>query len=223
LAGFIASQFAYGRVDQVKQFLGELFGRMENGPYRFISSGNFGSLRNLYYRFQKGDEIIHLFGVLRTVVRRYGGIGPMLEHFFDGDLRRTLWTARRELIGNVEDLIFFFPKSGSSSPLKRWNLYARWMVRQDDIDFGLWGFMKRSDLVIPLDANVYKISRCHGWTNQKAQSWKAACDITSILKFYCPEDPLKYDFLMCHVIGIEGGCTGVKNERCAERCFVDEI
>jgi uncharacterized protein (TIGR02757 family) len=210
-------------VQQVTRFLGDLFDRMHGSPYDFVASGDFGVLGNLYYRFQKGSDIARLFGILNTVVARYGGIGKMIEHYYEGDLRRALWTARRDLIHGDEDLLFFFPKQAPSSPLKRWSLYARWMVRKDDIDFGLWGFIEKSDLVVPLDANVFKIGRCHGWTDQKAQTWKAACNITDVLKDFCPEDPLKYDFLLCHVIGIGGGCTGMRNQACLEGCFSDEV
>jgi len=223
LAGFLASQFAYGRVQMVTRFLGDLFRRMEGGPYAFVKAGDFASLGDLYYRFHKGPDIVNLFETLRIVLERYDGIGKMIERYYDGELRRALWAARKELIRGDHDLIFFFPKEVHSSPLKRWSLYARWMVRKDNIDFGLWGFVEPCRLIVPLDANVFKIGRCHGWTDQKVQSWRAACQITDVLKRFSPEDPLKYDFLLCHVIGIGGGCTGLKNRQCPERCFSDEI
>jgi uncharacterized protein (TIGR02757 family) len=223
LAGFIASQFAYGRVEQIMAFLGRLFGLMERGPYSFIASGDFVSLRGLYYRFQKGPDLIRLFGILSRIVETHGGVGKAIEHYFEGDLRKALWAAREDLVGGNNDLLFFFPRAAPASPFKRWNLYARWMVRKDDIDFGLWKFLAPRDLIVPLDANIFKIGRCQGWTRQKAQSWRAACDITDVLKRFCPEDPLKYDFFLCHLVGIGGGCTGVKGAGCAERCFSDEI
>ncbi len=223
LAGFIASQFAYGRVQQVLRFLRGLFATMENGPYAFVTDGDFSALRDLYYRFQKGSDLIRLFGVLKAVTEKHGGIGGMIEHYYEGDFRRALWDARKDLLRDGDDLLFFFPKPLPASPLKRWNLYARWMVRKDEIDFGLWSFMKTSDLVVPLDANIFKIGRCHGWTDQKAQVWRAACEITDVLKTISPEDPVKYDFLLCHVVGIRGGCTGVRSDVCMKRCFSDEV
>jgi uncharacterized protein (TIGR02757 family) len=223
LAGFIASQFAYGRVRSVTRFLGDLFGRMVNGPYAFVSEGDFASLEGLYYRFQKSSDIVRLFQVLHAIVDKYGGIGRLIEHHYEGEFRQALWTARKDVIRGAEDLLFFFPKAAPSSPLKRWNLYARWMVRKDEIDFGLWGFIEPSQLIVPLDANVFKIGRCQGWTGQKTQSWKAAREITDVLKSFSPDDPLRYDFLLCHVIGIGGQCTGLRSRRCPERCFFDEV
>jgi uncharacterized protein (TIGR02757 family) len=223
LAGFIASQFAYGRVQLVMRFLDALFGRMTDGPYRFVTSGDLSALRDLYYRLHKGTEIIEVFEVLRAIVEKFGGIGSMLEHYYEGDFRQALWNDRRDIFNTSDRLLFFFPKPSPSSPLKRWSLYARWMVRQDEIDFGLWNFVDKRTLVIPLDANVFKIGKCNNWTDQRVQSWKAACQITNELKKYCPDDPVKYDFFLCHVVGIGGGCTGTRNSACAEGCFLNEV
>jgi uncharacterized protein (TIGR02757 family) len=223
IAGFIAAQFAYGRVSQITQFLERLFGRMAGGPYNFIASGDLSILSDLYYRFQKGHDIVRLFEVLRDILNRYGSIGAMISHYYDGELRKAIWSARADIIDGEQELTFFFPKPALSSPLKRWNLYTRWMVRRDKIDFGLWNFMGTENLVVPLDANIYKIGKCHGWTAQSTQTWKAATEITHVLKKYCSEDPLKYDFLLCHVVGIQGKCTGVMNPLCGEGCFSYEI
>lgn len=223
LAGFLASQFAYGHVDQVTRFLAEVFRRMEGGPYRFIRSGAFSGLSDLYYRFHKGPDIIRLFTVLNRVVERFGGIGSMLSHYYEGDFRRAVWAAREGLTTGGDDLLFFFPRPAPASPLKRWSLYARWMVRRDEIDFGLWEFIDKKSLVIPLDANIFKIGRCRGWTDQKGQSWKAACQITEELKRHCPEDPVKYDFFLCHVVGIGGGCTGKRGNAGCGGCLLDAV
>ncbi len=217
LAGFIASQFAYGRVQQVTRFLAGLFARMGGSPYAFIASGDFARLSDLYYRFHKGPDIIRLFTLLERIVERYGGIGGMIEHYYEGDVRKAVWAARADVIGPSDDLLFFFPKEAPASPFKRWSLYARWMVRTDEIDFGLWTFVATRDLVVPLDANIFKIGRCLGWTDQKAQNWKAACQITDELKKHCPEDPLKYDFFLCHVVGIGGGCNGCEKRRLPQK------
>jgi uncharacterized protein (TIGR02757 family) len=209
-------------VQQVTRFLEDLFGRMGKSPYAYIRQGDFSALSDAYYRLHKGSEIIALCEILKNAVERFGSVGRMLAHYYDGSFREALWNARKDLIRGNE-FLFFFPKENTASPVKRWSLYARWMVRRDDIDFGLWDFMKAADLVVPLDANVYKIGRCHGWTDQKSQNWKAACQITDVLKEYCPDDPLKYDFFLCHAVGIKAGCTGSRSAACAIRCFLYEV
>jgi len=224
IAGFAASQFAYGNVKAMKQFLGRLFDSMGESPYAYLSRGDFSSIDRLYYRFQKGSEIIDLFKTLRRILDDYGSVGEMLQAHWRRDIRETLWNVReRYFPSDSNGLIFFFPKRSPSNPLKRWNLYMRWMVRKDEIDVGIWRFVDKRDLIVPLDTHLYKIGRCLAWTTVRSQSWKAACDITSALREHSPEDPLKYDFFLCHAVGIEGGCTGRKGAACRERCRVYEI
>ena len=220
IAGFFASQFAYGKIDSFKRFLEDLLGRMGDSPYLFVAKGDFAILKGLYYRFQKEEEIVLLFNVLRRMINEFGGIGNMLKFFYKGDVRRALWNVRKRFLDNDRDLIFFFPKQLPLNPMKRWNLYIRWMVRRDDIDVGLWNFIEKKDLIVPLDTHIFKIANCMGWINSKTPSYKAAVEITNKLKIFSPEDPLKYDFLLCHGVGIGAGCTGRKNPGCFSRCVL---
>jgi len=158
--------------------------------------------------------------VLRQILFGFGSVGGMVGRFYEGDVRGALWASRRHLLGNADDLAFFFPKPLKSSPLKRWMLYLRWMVRKDEIDQGLWDFIDKAQLTISLDYSHIQDRRCMGWTSAKTPSWKAACEITDALRQYCPEDPLKYDLFLCHRVGIEGGCRGEKEVGCADRCIL---
>jgi len=220
IAGFLASQFAYGKIEVFKRFLEDMFLRMDDSPCRFIKNGDFARLEGLYYRFQKEDDIILLLTVLRKALNEFDSIGGMVRHFYRNDVRDALWRVRAHLLGDSDDLTFFFPKPLPSNPLKRWSLYFRWMVRKDQVDEGLWDFIDKKDLIIPLDTHIFKIGRCMGWTKRKAPSYKAACEITEALKRYSPEDPLKYDFFLCHRVGIGAGCTGRKIGACGKKCVI---
>jgi hypothetical protein len=48
-----------------------------------------------------------------------------------------------------------------------------------------------------------------------------AREITAALRDLAPEDPVKYDFSICH-LGISEGCSGVHSERCTA-CAVNGI
>ncbi len=220
IAAFLASQFAYGKIDLFKRFLTDLFDRMGKSPAKFVKKGDFSSFRGLYYRFQKEEEIADLFHVLKRILDEFGGIGNMVRHFYSGDTREALWRAREHLLGKNDRLTFFFPKRLKSNPLKRWNLYFRWMVRKDEVDLGLWDFIDRKDLIIPLDTHIFKIGRCLRWTASRSQSYKAAQEITQALKKFDPSDPLKYDLFLCHVVGIGAGCTGKHSLACEEKCLL---
>ncbi len=220
VVGFLASQFAYGRIEVMKRFLGNLFERMGASPAAFVKAGDWSAMDGLYYRFQKEEEIKGLLTAISKILNEYGSIGRMFETLYEEDTRRTIWRLRERLFRNDRDLIFFFPKPLKSNPLKRWNLFLRWMVRKDEIDRGLWDFMDTKDLMVPLDTHLFKIGTCLGWTKRKSPSWNAALDITKALRSFCPEDPLKYDFLLCHKVGISAGCTGRRKVECGEKCII---
>lgn len=81
---------------------------------------------------------------------------------------------------------------------KRLNMFLRWMVRdnKNGVDFGLWKKIKPSQLVIPLDVHVAKISRRFGLLKRKQLDWKAAMEITNHLRNFDTNDPVKYDFAL---------------------------
>lgn len=220
IAGFLASQFAYGKIALFKRLLESLFGRMGDSPFEFVMKGDFSAFQGLYYRFQKDADIIGLFVILKRIIDEFGSIGNMVQHFYQGDTREALWKGRAHFFGNNNELTFFFPKPLRSNPLKRWSLYFRWMVRKDEIDAGLWGFINKKALIIPLDTHIFKIGRCLGWTGTRTPSYRAAKEITDTLRDFSPEDPLKYDFFLCHRVGIGAGCTGRKSPACAGRCLL---
>ena len=56
------------------------------------------------------------------------------------------------------------------------------MVRGDNIDLGLWKFIKTQELLIPVDTHILRVSRELGLTSKKSASLRAAMEITNNLK-----------------------------------------
>ena len=79
------------------------------------------------------------------------------------------------------------------------NLFLRWMVRKDELDFGLWKEIPTDKLVIPVDTHIAAISKQLYLTKRKNVSWLMAEEITNNLKKYNADDPVKYDFALCHI------------------------
>ncbi|MFZ3122817.1 MAG: TIGR02757 family protein [Thermodesulfovibrionales bacterium] len=117
-------------------------------------------------------------------------------------------------------LIQFFPSPSKGSACKRMNLFLRWMIRKRDIDFGIWKGIPENKLIIPLDTHIAKISKCLGFTKRRSQGWRMAVEITNALKKFDPDDPLKYDFAMCHY-GISGLC-GPEFNKC-DKCIFKNL
>jgi uncharacterized protein (TIGR02757 family) len=94
---------------------------------------------------------------------------------------------------------FMFPLPEKSSACKRTNLFLRWMVRKDELDFGLWNGINKNQLIIPVDTHIARICKELRLTKRKNVSWPMAEEITNNLKKYDPIDPVKYDFALCHI------------------------
>ncbi len=92
-----------------------------------------------------------------------------------------------------------FPLPEKGSACKRINLFLRWMVRKDELDFGFWDFISPSKLIIPVDTHIARIAISLKLTTRKNVSWQMAEEITSNLGKFDPVDPVKYDFALCHI------------------------
>jgi len=103
------------------------------------------------------------------------------------------------------------PSNGSAC--KRLNLFLRWMVRNDDVDTGLWGRVDRAKLIVPVDVHMSRLCRILGLYDQKTPSLSSAVKITESFAEIEPDDPVKYDFALSRV-GILENCTGQHQSRC---------
>ena len=72
----------------------------------------------------------------------------------------------------------------------------RWMIRDGNVDLGVWDFVSKSQLLIPLDVHVARISRELGLLERKSNDKKAVYELTNNLKKLDCDDPVKYDFAM---------------------------
>ena len=78
-------------------------------------------------------------------------------------------------------------------------MFLRWMVRDDNIDMGLWSGINRADLIMPLDTHTFNVSKKLGLLERKTYDLQAAIELTETLKGFDKEDPLKYDFAIYRI------------------------
>lgn len=112
-------------------------------------------------------------------------------------------------------LMYLLADPVRGSACKRLNLFLRWMVRDDDVDAGLWKSVDASKLVVPVDVHMCRLCRILGFHNSKTASLGAALKITKCFAEIEPGDPVKYDFSLSR-IGILENCTGQLGDRCSE-------
>lgn len=238
VSGFIASCLAYGKVEQFKPVVGRLLSPMGSSPRDFLVNFNPGRHRRLFegvrYRFNESEDIICLLFMLHRMLKKYGSLQNVFRSCFHPDDRNIerglsglistfLSMDTSEVYGKdirPRGLVQFFPSPVNGSACKRASLFLRWMIRDRDIDPGIWKGIPKDKLVIPLDTHIARISRCLGFTERRSQDWKTAVGITEALKKFDHEDPLKYDFALCHH-GISGLCKGRKHpEGCVGCVFM---
>jgi uncharacterized protein (TIGR02757 family) len=212
--GFIASIFAYGNVTQIINILNRFIQLSNNKPYAFILDFKREDLskETLIHRFYSKEDISDFFVLLSKAYRQYDSLKELFLMNYDpasANLKEAIsgfsgyFIENYKKINNKKELSigsrFMFPLPEKGSACKRINLFLRWMVRKDDLDFGLWKEIPASELVIPVDTHVARISRSLRLTKRKNVSWKMAEEITEKLKKFDPEDPVKYDFAICHI------------------------
>ena len=223
MVGFCAAALAFGRVASVLQSIESLLAVMGPRPAAFIRSFEPGGDRRgidpLVHRWIRGRDLVALLIVLQRMLRESGSIerffvagddpsapdiGPALEAFS----MRALQTDLRAAYGRMPKragVCYFFPRPSGGSACKRLNLFLRWMVRRDEIDLGVWTAVSPARLIIPLDTHVIRLGRCLRLTKYVSPGWKMAAEITGSLRALDPDDPVRYDFSLCHV-GMMNAC-----------------
>jgi hypothetical protein len=78
------------------------------------------------------------------------------------------------------------------------------MVREDEIDFGIWKTIKPDQLVIPLDVHVMNVAKKYSILpeNQKP-SWQTAIDLTNYLKMNTNDISIYYAYMIIKKIMID--------------------
>ena len=228
IAAFLASALAYGRVQQIEKSLNNLLGRMGDSPSEFVINFDRNkrrTLKDFKHRFTTGDDISDLLTLLRTIINRCGSIEqyfalgynpgerniiPALSKFCNSLLEIQAAGGKGQPTRGLKYLLVS-PAGGSAC--KRLNLFLRWMVRDDDVDTGLWKSIEKARLIVPIDVHMGRLCKILGLYDRRTVSLSAAEEITESFAEIEPADPVKYDFALSR-IGILENCTGRRRKGC---------
>jgi len=231
IAALLSAELAYGRVQQIQKNLTELFERMGHSLYAFVK--NFGKserkkLQGFKHRFTSGDDISDMLELLKNVLEQNGTI----ENYFllgHNDNDKNIIESLSKFCDSLLDMYsrthnsapsiglrYLLTRPADGSACKRLNLFLRWMVRDDDVDTGLWRFVDKSKLIVPVDVHMGRLCKILGLYNRKTVSLTAAVEITKSFAEINSADPVKYDFALSR-IGIVENCTGHYSIDC-ENC-----
>ena len=187
--------------------------RFDNCPHDFVKNHSETDLKNLLgfkHRTFNDTDLLYLVYFLQQHYQKY----ESLETAFTGENPLENQMQRERLI-HFYNYVFSLPEAphrsrkhisspAKNSACKRINMYLRWMVRKDQngVDFGLWQTMKPADLICPCDVHVDRVARKLNLITRKQTDWQTAEELTTALRLFDPNDPVKYDFALFG-LGIE--------------------
>jgi len=228
ITGFLGACLAYGRVQQIERSITTLLDFMGDHPSEFIldfDKRKRSKLSDFKHRFTTGDDISDLLWLLNKVLKKDGSIEnyfvqgyqehdeniiPALTHFCES-LLNMYASEHRKAAGIGLKYLLVSPTGGSAC--KRLNLFLRWMVRDDDVDAGLWKSIDKAKLIVPIDVHMSRLCRILGFHSRKTVSLSTATEVTESFAEIEPDDPVKYDFALSR-IGIVENCTGHYGKYC---------
>ena len=207
LAGFFAALFAWGNRTTIIQKSKELMQLMDMAPHSFIIGSGEKELKrllNFRHRTFNPTDLLYFINFLKFHYSAQSSLesaftqwmGPADENVYNAlagfhQYFFSLEDAPARTKKHVAD-----PHKGSTC--KRLNMFLRWMVRKDKkgVDFGIWENISPSQLICPIDLHVARVAKRFNLLSRKQIDWQAAIELTSLLKKYDKNDPVKYDFAL---------------------------
>lgn len=211
IAALLASVIAWGnRTMIIRSGKKMLFDIMGGKPYDFIMRGSWQSLddaNNIHRTFFVRD-----FKYLCRGLQDIYNNNSTMEALFAAE--PVVWSGIHRLRSSLAHSNDGLSTRHISNPLvqsgkpasacKRLNMMLRWLCRRDGIvDLGIWQQVDPARLMIPVDVHVSRTGRALGLIERKANDRRTVELLTEKLSFFCPEDPVKYDFALFG-IGVEG-------------------
>ena len=203
IAGFISSILAYGSRKVFIKKLDELFSIMQNEPLNFVLNFEPKLLGNFNYRFGKVEDFSEVFRILRQLYEKDGGLEELFKYgYCERDILKMFQVVSDYFYSRVnsncvgQGFSFMIPNPKNGGAMKRMSMFLRWRVRDGEVDLGVWDFVPKSELLIPLDVHVARVSREMGLLKRSSNDFKAVLELMEALKQFDYDDPAKYDFAM---------------------------
>jgi uncharacterized protein (TIGR02757 family) len=207
IAAFFASIFAWGNRTIIINKSKSLLRLMENVPYDFIMNHKETDLKTFLqfkHRTFNPTDLLYFISFLKHHYQQ----SKTLESAFTKWMQPKDETIQKALAG-FHDYFFSLQDAplrtkkhiatpNRNSTCKRLNMFLRWMVRKDKcgVDFGIWNKISPAQLICPIDVHVGRVAHRFRLIKRKQIDWQTALQLTSQLKKFDPEDPVRYDFAL---------------------------
>ncbi len=204
ITAFWTAMLAWGQRKTIINKANELFGLMDNAPYDFIKNHQEHDRKRFSDFKHRTFQFTDTLYFLERLQMHYQQHDSLESAFANGEE-----TEVREVLINFHNNFFNLPyaphrtRKHVSTPerkstCKRLNMFLRWMVRKDNkgVDFGIWNNIKMSQLMVPYDVHVERVSHRLNLINRKQRDWKTVEALMEVLRQFDPEDPAKYDYAL---------------------------
>jgi uncharacterized protein (TIGR02757 family) len=226
VVGLLAAALAFGNVVAIRASVKRALDALDEAPHLAVRRRRGTLERRLdgfVHRVYRGEHIATMLANAGTSIRKHGSLGAAFASDLEaaGDFREGLARFADSLRGPSpsRSLRHLVPDPRAGSAVKRLLLYLRWMVRPaDGVDLGLWP-VSPARLIIPVDTHVHRIAKNLGLTQRNDASWRTAEEITARLRELDPDDPVKYDFAICH-LGVSRQCPSRRDPELCAACVL---
>ena len=207
IMGFWTAMLAWGQRKTIINNANKLVELMDGAPYDFVLHHQEEDRKvflDFKHRTFQATDTLYFLEFFQHYYRHHDS----LEDAFARHLSPTSLNTESALAG-FQSLFFDLPDAPErtrkhiptplrGSTCKRLNMFLRWMVRKDNkgVDFGVWGRISPSQLLIPLDVHVDRVARNMGLLERKQTDWQAVLELSEVLRSFDPADPVKYDFAL---------------------------
>jgi len=205
IAGFLAATIAWGQRPTIIRNAQKLVTLMGNDPINFLlnsDEADWSAFMNFKHRTFNGLDCIYFLRALKNIYQNHDGLEQVFTEGFRRDdsvfsalvhFRKVFFELEHEhrTVKHISDV-----EKGAAA--KRLNMYLRWMIRTDQskVDFGLWTKIPASALMLPLDVHTGNVARKLGLLTRTQNDWRAVEEITTKLREFDPNDPVKYDYAL---------------------------
>lgn len=193
---FICALFSYGSAKQIVAFLKKIDFSVLNDTQKIKNL-------NLKYRFQNEEDVKQILITMSKISSQE--LKDLCENaYLKNHFMLDVINVLIDRIYSLNDYRssgyeFYFGKSNTKSAYKRYNMFLRWMVRNDELDFGLFDKIDTKDLLIPLDTHTHAMGLKLGLISRRQADFKAVIELTNALKRFDEKDPIKYDFALYRI------------------------
>ena len=201
ISAFLTSIISWGNRKMIINNANKMMTIMGNSPYDFINNANEKQIDRISFvhrTFNSYDLKFFIYS-LKNIYLKYGGLEKVFLLKKNEDKMFESINRFREIFFSIDHpkrTLKHISNPIKKSSCKRINMFIRWMVRDCNVDFGLWKSIPKSKLSCPLDTHTLRISQKLGLVKRKTNDLLTLNQLDKTLRSFDKEDPVKYDFAL---------------------------